>query len=402
MNDASSSPSSAPPASAIPASSPSAVTPDAPAGVATPAPAPSVEAFAGGSGTATPAAKSRVSAANPWILAGLGVLALAALALAWNTQQRLKTTELEIVKRQQDAGTQAAEARVLARQAEASARENAAKVALLEARVAETSLQRSQLEELIQSLSRSRDENVLSDVDAALRLALQQSAITGSAEPLLAALRQTEERLARYQQPRMERVRRAALQDLDRVKAAGTVDLQSLAIRIDEAVRAVDDLPMLAATDRRAVTREGDARAAPASAAAAAGAASAPGPQWLDARVRSLLGQFWSEVRSLVRVTRVDDPEAALLAPEQAFFLRENLKLRLLNARLSLLSRQFDAAQADLREAQSALDRYFDKGSRRVDLVREQLRQVAQQSRQVSVPRPEATLAALATAVAGR
>ncbi len=402
MNDASSSPSSAPPASAIPASSPSAVTPEAPAGVATPAPAPSVEAFAGGSGTATPAAKSRVSAANPWILAGLGVLALAALALAWNTQQRLKTTELEIVKRQQEAGTQSAEARVLARQAEASARENAAKVALLEARVAETSLQRSQLEELIQSLSRSRDENVLSDVDAALRLALQQSAITGSAEPLLAALRQTEERLARYQQPRMERVRRAALQDLDRVKAAGTVDLQSLAIRIDEAVRAVDDLPMLAATDRRAVTREGDARAAPASAAAAAGAASAPGPQWLDARVRSLLGQFWSEVRSLVRVTRVDDPEAALLAPEQAFFLRENLKLRLLNARLSLLSRQFDTAQADLREAQSALDRYFDKGSRRVDLVREQLRQVAQQSRQVSVPRPEATLAALATAVAGR
>ena len=402
MNDASSSPSSAPPASAIPASSPSAVTPDAPAGVATPAPAPSVEAFAGGSGTATPAAKSRVSAANPWILAGLGVLALAALALAWNTQQRLKTTELEIVKRQQEAGTQSAEARVLARQAEASARENAAKVALLEARVAETSLQRSQLEELIQSLSRSRDENVLSDVDAALRLALQQSAITGSAEPLLAALRQTEERLARYQQPRMERVRRAALQDLDRVKAAGTVDLQSLAIRIDEAVRAVDDLPMLAATDRRAVTREGDARAAPASAAAAAGAASAPGPQWLDARVRSLLGQFWSEVRSLVRVTRVDDPEAALLAPEQAFFLRENLKLWLLNARLSLLSRQFDTAQADLREAQSALDRYFDKGSRRVDLVREQLRQVAQQSRQVSVPRPEATLAALATAVAGR
>ena len=346
-------------------------------------------------------AKSQASTANPWILAGLGLLAVAALALAWNTQQRLKTAELEIVKRQQDAGTQAAEARLMARQAEASARENAAKVALLEARVAETSLQRSQLEELIQSLSRSRDENVLSDVDAALRLALQQSAITGSAEPLLAALRQTEERLARYQQPRMDRVRRAALQDLDRVKAAGTVDVQSLAIRIDEAVRAVDDLPMLAATDRRVVPRAGDARAA-AAASAAVAAASAPGPQWLDARVRSLWGQFWAEVRGLVRVTRVDDPEAALLAPEQAFFLRENLKLRLLNARLALLSRQFDTAQADLREAQSALERYFDKGSRRVELVREQLRQVAQQSRQVSVPRPEATLAALATAVAGR
>jgi uroporphyrin-3 C-methyltransferase len=350
-------------------------------------------------------------------LAVLALVSLGALGLAWNTQQRLKAAEQEIVKRQQDAGTQSAEARLMARQAEAATRETAAKVALLEARVAETSLQRSQLEELIQSLSRSRDENVLSDVDAALRLALQQSAITGSAEPLLSALRQADERLARYQQPRMDRVRRAVLQDLDRVKAAGTVDVQSLAIRIDETVRAIDDLPLLAAIDRRGAQRDAASKpagerasdtasstspAAAARPAAGASAAGGPGPQWLDARVRSMLHQVWSEVRDLVRVTRVDEPEAALLAPEQAFFLRENLKLRLLNARLALLSRQFDTVQADLRDAQASLDRYFDKGSRRVELAREQLRQVAQQARQVTVPRPDATLAALATAVAGR
>ena len=346
-----------------------------------------------------------------WALALLVVLSAGALGLAWNTQQRLKLAELEIVKRQEDSGTQAAEARLLARQSESAARETAAKVALLEARVAETSLQRSQLEELIQSLSRSRDENVLSDVDAALRLALQQSAITGSAEPLPSALRQADERLARYQQPRMDRVRRAVLQDLDRVKAAGTVDVQSLAIRIDETVRAIDDLPLLAAIDRRGAKRETASRVAgerasdagssapPATGASAVGG---PGPQWLDARLRSMLHQVWAEVRDLVRVTRVESPEAALLAPEQAFFLRENLKLRLLNARLALLSRQFDTVQADLREAQASLDRYFDKGSRRVELAREQLRQVAQQARQVTVPRPDATLAALATAVAGR
>ena len=352
-----------------------------------------------------------------WALALLVVLSVGALGLAWNTQHRLKRAELEIVKRQEDSGAQAAEARLLARQSESAARETAAKVALLEARVAETSLQRSQLEELIQSLSRSRDENVLSDVDAALRLALQQSAITGSAEPLLSALRQADERLARYQQPRMDRVRRAVLQDLDRVKAAGTVDVQSLAIRIDETVRAIDDLPLLAAIDRRGAQRDAASRtagdrasdtgssasssgaAAPARAASAAGG---PGPQWLDARLRSMLHQVWTEVRDLVRVTRVDEPEAALLAPEQAFFLRENLKLRLLNARLALLSRQFDTLQADLRDAQGSLDRYIDKGSRREELAREQLRQVAQQARQVTVPRPDAALAALATAVAGR
>ena len=91
-----------------------------------------------------------------------------------------------------------------------------------------------------------------------------------------------------------------------------------------------------------------------------------------------------------------------LVAPDQAWFLRENLKLRLLNARLSLLSRQFDIAQADLREAQAVLERYFDRNARRVALTIDLVRQVTGQSRQLNVPRPDETLAALAAAQAGR
>ena len=85
-----------------------------------------------------------------------------------------------------------------------------------------------------------------------------------------------------------------------------------------------------------------------------------------------------------------------LVSPDQQFFLRENLKLRLLNARLALLSRQFDVAQSDLRDAQRTLERYFDPSSRRVVGVVDLVRQVGQLSRQVSLPRPDETLAALA------
>jgi uroporphyrin-3 C-methyltransferase len=332
--------------------------------------------------------------------------------MAWNTQQRVRTAELELVKRQQDAGTQAAEARTLARQAEATARESAARLALLEARVAESALQRTQLEELIQSLARSRDENVLADIDASLRVAMQQGSITGSVEPLAAALRQADERLARYSQPRLERVRRAVLLDIDRVKAAAQVDLPTLTLRLDEAMRLVDDLPLVAAVDRRPGRAEARATAAAAVAAAgaASGAASGVGaggkaaswPRWIGENSRTMLLQAWGEVRSLVQVSRIDDPDAALLTPEQAFFVRENVKLRLLNARLALLGRQYDIAQADLRDAQSMIDRYFDRGSRRVGVASEQVRQLAAQARQVALPRPDATLAALATAVAGR
>ena len=91
-----------------------------------------------------------------------------------------------------------------------------------------------------------------------------------------------------------------------------------------------------------------------------------------------------------------------LIAPEQAYFLRENLKLRLLNARLALLSRQYTTAQADLREVQLMLERYFDRSSRRVTTVTELVRQVHAQARGIVVPRPDETFAALAAVMAGK
>ena len=343
-----------------------------------------------------------------WLAAGaalLAALAAAAAVMAWSAQQRVRTLEVELVKRQQASDTQATEARTLARQAELAAREASSKTALLEARVAETALQRTQIEELIQSLARSRDENVLADVDAAIRVALQQSAITGSADPLVLTLKQADERLARFNQPRLERVRRALAQDLERTRAAGVTDITVLTIRLDEVIRLVDDLPLLSQADKR------DSRVPPAlvSTAASAPADAASAARWLPAWTQTLgerwgvlAAHLWAETRSLVRVTRIDQPEAMLVAPEQAFFLRENLKLRLLNARLALLSRQFDTAQADLRDAHAALERYFDRSARRVASASEGVRQVMAQARLVSVPRPDATLAALATAAAGR
>ncbi len=338
--------------------------------------------------------------AGRWIATGaavLAALATAALVLAWNTQQRVKALEGELVKRQQDSGAQSAEAKLLAQQAQEGTRDAAAKVALLEARVAETSLQRGQIEDLIQSMARSRDENVLADVEAAVRVAQQQSAITGSVEPLVAVLRQADERLARYNQPRLERVRRAVAQDLERARAAGATDVPLLSLRMDEITRLVDELPLLAAVDRKPAPRGVAVAARPASAASVGGWTEHLGDGWQLA-----LSRVWDEIRSLVRVTRIDLPEAMLVAPEQAFFLRENLKLRLLNARLALLSRQFDIAQSDLRDAQTALERYFDRSSRRVSGAIDSVRQVAAQARTVTVPRPDATLAAIAAASAGR
>jgi uroporphyrin-3 C-methyltransferase len=342
--------------------------------------------------------------------AALLLLIIASLAMAWSTQQRLRKIEQELVRRQQDSQNQSEEARLVAKQAQDSALESAAKVALLEARLAEVTLQRSQLEDLIQSLSRSRDENVLGDIDAAVRVAQQQAALTGSVEPLVSALKQADERLARHNQPRLERVRRAVARDLDRVKAVSVSDVSALGIKLDEAVRLVDELPLLSQavapkSSTRAAALAPGAAPAGRSASPAAPAPSAPPSGWANDmadRWSGMLDRVWNETRSLVRVTRIEHPEAMLMAPEQAFFLRENLKLRLLNARLALLSRQFESARTDLQGAEQMIDRYFDRSARRTVLAGELVRQVADAAHQTSLPRPDNTLSALAAVAAGR
>jgi len=350
-----------------------------------------------------------------WIAAvAFGVMSVAAFVSAWHTQQRVKALEQELVKRQQTSQTEATEAKVASKQALDSVRDLNGKVGVLDERVAESQMQRSQVEDLIQSLSRSRDENVLADVEASLRVAMQQASLTGSTDPVVTILKQSDERLARYNNPRLERVRRAIARDLDRVRTVSAVDVPSLTIRLDEAVRMVDELPLVSTPERATAAGRAAAASAAASAqatrvaakaaSAASGAASTPPPAWVASLQHAWEGfsvPFLTELKQAVRVTSIEHPEAALMTPEQSFFLRENLKLRLLNARLAILSRQFDLSQADLQQAQTALDRYFDHGSRRVVAVAELLRQVSAQAKQVSFPRPDDTLAAISAAVAG-
>lgn len=324
-----------------------------------------------------------VSRGTLFVLAILSGAALLSSVMLW---QRLSAIQEQLARQSADTGANAIEARALARQAQDIARDAAARQLVLESRLSEVALQRTQLEDLIQSLSRSRDENLVVDIESALRLAQQQTQLTGSPEPLLAALRTADQRLARAAQPRLARLRASIARDIDRIRAATVTDVPSLLARIDDIVRQVDELPLANAVPARAVVEPPRK--------SATSAAGVWWQRWRDAVVE--------EARGLVRVNRIDQPEAMLVAPEQAFFLRENMKLKLLNVRLSLLARQNDAARADVAAASAALGKYFDPSSRRTQAVATQLQQVQGQVRSSELPRIEETLAALVTAAGGK
>lgn len=319
-----------------------------------------------------------------WASGGIAVLALALSALLW---QKITRMQEQLARQSADAGQQSLEAKAWAKQAQDTVKDNAARLGLIEGRLGEVALQRGQLEELIQSLSRSRDENLVVDIEAGLRMAQQQAQLTGSTEPLLATLKSAQQRLQRAAQPRLAPVQRAIDKDLERLRALQTTDLPGLLMRLDEGVAQIDALVL--------------ANQAPIPAAVPdSGAASARSawPVWWSQGVQQIL----DPLRDLVRISRINAPEALLLSPEQAFFLRENLKLKLLNARLGLLSRQYDAVRADLTQTVAAVRRYADPQSRKTQQLLQLLEQAQQQLQKGESPRLDASLAALATAAAGR
>ena len=316
-------------------------------------------------------------------IAAVALLALLASGLLW---QKLSSIQELLARQSAETGLQAADARAAAKQAQELARETAARVAVYEARLSEIALQRTQLEELMQSLSRSRDENLVVDIESAIRLAQQQTQLTGSVEPLLAALKSAELRIMRAAQPRLTPLQRAIGRDINRIKSAAVSDTPGLLVKLDELVRLADELVL------------GNAVATAKPVAIVKHASTNVVANWWQRSLQVL----HDEAFALLRVSRVEQPEAALLSPEQSFFLRENFKLKLLNARLGLLARQIEAARSDLAAASLSLNKYFDASSRKTQTAAALLQQVQAQMKTLQIPRVDETLAALATAAAGR
>jgi uroporphyrin-3 C-methyltransferase len=385
--------------------------PPAPLSAPVSAPAPAPEPASTG---VRPAARPELQRRPaPWLLVLAFAVAAVALVMSSMLWQRLGQTQHELARRSQDSAAVSTEARTLAEQAEAQTQELQARLAVAELRLSEVSLQRSQLEELMLSLSRSRDDNLVQDLESALQLAQQQAQLTGSVQPLLSALQSADQRIARAAQPRLNPVQRAIARDIDRIQSAALVDIPTLALRLDDLARQVDEWPLANAVGQRADA----AVAAPSSAALrepvaapspASTAAAEPAGGWQ--RVSSAWNAFWNRLwtdvthngRELIRVSRIDRPEAVLLAPDQTFFLRENIKLKLLNARLGLLARHMSSSQGDVQAVQAVLRRYFDTRAPRVDHALTVLTALRKDLVDAPLPRPEESLAALEAAAGGR
>jgi len=303
----------------------------------------------------SPARSSRISK-----LVLIAVLLAAGLAaLAWfDTRSRIGATQEELARRLREIESDARDARLVAGTAQEALREAQVRLGQLEARLAESQSQQLALEALYQDLSRNRDEWQLAEIEQVLAIASQQLQLARNVRAALLALQLAEARLGRADRPQFAPIRRALARDIERLKAAPAVDFPAMAMRLDNLIASIDSLPL--------AFEERSEREMPAKAPAA------------DRGLLARLGaEVWNELSQLIVVRRIGASEPPLLPPSQAYFVRENLRLRLLNARASLLARDEAGYREDLRTTGAWVQRYFDPRSKATADAVAQLKQLS-------------------------
>jgi len=313
------------------------------------------------------------------------VLAVLLAAQTWSSHSRINTLRQEMARSLQKGNETNAETASLARDVVEQSKALQLKVGVLESRQLENQTQQMALEQLYQDLSKSRDEWALSEVEQVLSTASQQLQLAGNVQGALIALQNADRSLARSDKPQFIIVRRAIAADLEKLKATPSVDLAGVALRLDSVIAQVDKLPLLS----------GEKPLLPATPlreqrGTQAGATSSTAQLGIGARMlatwRNWSEEMWDDVRQLIRVRSVDTPEALMLSPDQNYFVRENLKLRLMNARLALLSRDETTFAGDLNAAQETLGKFFDTRARSTQQAQAALRQVQANNLAIEMP----------------
>lgn len=310
------------------------------------------------------------------------VAALALVVLGWqwyDSRQQINALQHELAQRLTAADVENRQSRGIAEQVREATREAQVKLGVLEAKLQESQNQQIALEALYQELSRSRDESLLADVEQTLLVASQQLQLAGNVKSALIALQAADARLARLDRPQLAGLRKVIARDVERLKLAPYVDVIGISARIDNLAGLADSLPLAM-----------EARAPDAATAAAKGAADPQANAWVR-----FTSELWRDLRDLVRIERMDRPDVALLTPAQTYFLRENLKLRLLGARLALLAHDEKSFKADLKAVRDWLARYYDGRNPAVTNAVAAVRQLQDSQISIEVPDVSASLDAV-------
>lgn len=341
-----------------------------------------------------------------WARTIIAVLGASVVALAWvsyDTREKLTSLRAELDQRVAEGDSVARDAKTLGRQNQNTIEQLQARVSGLDSKLQDYQGQYAALESMYLEFSRARDERTLTEVEQAVNIAAQHLQLAGNVPAAIAALQTADNRLAIMDQARFLPLRKLIARDIERLKTLPLADATSMALQLETLMGRIDSLPL--GFERTIPTAKSSApQAAPKPAKPAKGkktpatdasAVASSSPLDSPNAMARFFDDLWQDFRELIRIERLDRPDPALLAPSQAAYLRDNVRLRLLSARLALLQRDGRMYSEDIRQARTWLERYFDTQSRPVAELIAELQEMESAELSMALPSLEETTSTL-------
>jgi len=320
---------------------------------------------------------AKVTGISPTVALAVALIAIVLLAWQWLDSRKTNATlEAVLSQRLGEFDTRNRESLLLAKKAEESVTQSTARVALIEQKLAESQNQQEALQMLYMEFANNRDERAMSEVEQLVTIASEQLQLAGNLKSALIALQTADMRLQALDKPQAIQLRKLIGKDIERLQAIPAVDTVGISLRLEGMAAMVEKLPLTSDHHPRS-------------------ASDAVVPDYESNAWRRLAGEIWQDLRRLIRIERIDHPEPPLLTPEQAYFLRENLRLRLLTARVALLQRDEATYHTDLRATEDWLKRHFDTTDAHVQTSIASIRQMAGSAINIRLPDLTETLNAV-------
>lgn len=283
-------------------------------------------------------AKSRLGLRTALVLA---LIALLAVTWQWVSTRR-HFTQIEQVLSEKlakfDANNQ--QSLTVSKMADERSVAASAELAVLRQQLAESQNQQEALQTLYEQLAGNREARVVTETEQLVVIANQQLQLASNVKSALLALQTAHSRLQSLDSKEAIALSDSLAQDITKLQNLPLVDVAEMSAQLEELARNVDKLTLV--SDRHPKTKKTESKAE-------------------SANVWAKLSQeIWQDLRNIIRLERIDRPEPPLLDPEQVFFLRENIKLRLLTARIALLQHDEATYRADLKTVQYWLHNHFD------------------------------------------
>lgn len=273
------------------------------------------------------------------------VIAIALFTLAWqwlNTRHRFNDIEKSLSIRLEEFETINQQSLELAKRAEERSAQANARTIVLEQRLAESRDQQEALQTLYTQLAENRESTAVAEVEQLLTIASQQLQLNSNVKSALLALQAAQKRLEPLDLPRAIQLRETLAAEIDSLREIPQLDVVSMSGQLTQLSELCGKLPLI--SERQPALNASSQEIKPMSENGLA--------YWLQ--------PLWEDIKNLITVERIDQPEPPLLASDQAFYLRENIRLRLLTARIALLQHDEATYKADLNMVKSWLIAYFD------------------------------------------